>query len=112
MKLRKMKWLVVIFFSVFSFASFGQEVVELGVKFTLKDSVLNITLLDGKYKQIKINESKHDSIVEIELIRNYYFEGDTVYDHKLYTKDGFIKIEIISGDKKKKFIFQRSKKIK
>ena len=37
-----MKWLVVIFFSVFSFASFGQEVVELGVKFTLKDSLLNI----------------------------------------------------------------------
>lgn len=50
-----MKRLVVILFSVFSFASFGQEVVELGVKFTLKDSLLNITLLDGKYKQIKIN---------------------------------------------------------
>ena len=105
-----MKLLVVILFSVFSFASFGQEVVELGVKFTLKDSLLNITLLDGKYKQIKINESKHDSIVEIELIRNYYFEGDVVYIHKLFTNDGVIKIEIISGNKKKKFIFQRIKK--
>lgn len=90
-------------------SSFGQEVIELGVKFSLKDSLLNIKLLDGKYKQIKVEERQTGSIIDVELIKNYYFEGDVEHDHKLYTKDGIILIEIISGNKKKKFKFIRNK---
>lgn len=104
-----MKQLAILFFFMYSFVSFGQEVIELGVKFSLKDSVLNIKLLDRKYKQIKVEERQSSSIVDIELIRNYYFEGDVVYDHELYTKDGIILIEIISGNKKKKFKLIRNK---
>jgi hypothetical protein len=94
---------------MYSLSSFGQEVIELGVKFSLKDTLLNIKLLDGKYKQIKVEERQSNSIVDIELIRNYYFEGDVVHDHKLFTKDGIILIEILSGDKKKKFQLLRNK---
>jgi hypothetical protein len=104
-----MKKLIILFFFMYSLSSFGQEVIELGVKFSLKDTLLNIKLLDGKYKQIKVEERQSNSIVDIELIRNYYFEGDVVHDHKLFTKDGIILIEILSGDKKKKFQLLRNK---
>lgn len=94
---------------MYSLSSFGQEVIELGVRFSLNDSILNIKLLDRKYKQIKVEERQSNSMVDIELIRNYYFEGDVVHDHKLYTKDGIILIEVISENKKKKFKFLRRK---
>lgn len=104
-----MKQLTILFFFIFLKISNAQEVIELGVKFSLNDSLLNIKLLDGKYKHIKVVEFKPDPFLEFELIKDYYFEGDVVHDHKLFTKDGIILIEIISGDKKKKFQLLRNK---
>lgn len=104
-----MKQIAILLIFMCSLVSSAQEVVELGVKFILKDSLLTIKLLDRKYKQIKVEERQSNSIVDIDLIRNYYFEGDIEHNHKLYTKDGIILIEIISGNKKKKFKFLRRK---
>lgn len=94
---------------MYSLSSFGQEVIELGVKFSLKDSLLNIKLLDGKYKHIKVVESKPDPFLEFEIIRDYYFEGDVEHVHKLHTNYGVIIVEIISGNRKKKFKLLRNK---
>lgn len=104
-----MKWLVIILFFIYSSTSSAQELVELGVKFSLKDTVLSIKLLDGKYKHIKVVESKSDPFLEFEIIKDYYFEGEVVHDHKLHTNYGVIIIEIISENKKKKFKFIRNK---
>lgn len=104
-----MKQLTILFFFINSLVSSAQEVIEFGVKFTLKDSLLTIELLDGKYKQIKVEERQSSSILDIELIRNYYFEGDIIHNHKLHTNYGVIMVEIFSGNKKKKFQFLRNK---
>lgn len=104
-----MKKLVALFIFIYSLSSFGQEVIELGVKISLKDTVLSIKLLDRKYKHIKVVESKSDPFLEFEIIKDYYFEGDVVHDHKLHTNYGVIIIEIISENKKKKFKFIRNK---
>jgi hypothetical protein len=104
-----MKWLVTMLFFIYSSTSSAQELVELGVKFSLKDTVLSIKLLDGKYKHIKVVESKPDPFLEFEIIKDYYFEGDVEHDHKLHLNYGVIIIEIISGNKKKKFKFIRNK---
>lgn len=105
-----MKIIAIIFFFMIPILSFGQEVVELGVEFSLKDSVLIIKLLDQKYKQIKVVEKQFGALGEIELVRNYDFEGDVVHDHQLFTKNGNIMIEVISGIKKKEFQLLREKK--
>lgn len=103
-----MKIIAIIFVFMIPILSFGQEVVELEVKFSLKDSVLTIKLLDQKYKQIKVVEKQFGALGEIELIRNYDFEGDVVHDHMLFTKNGNIMIEVISGNKKKEFQLLRA----
>lgn len=104
-----MKQLVILLIFMCSLVSSAQEVIELGVKFSLKDTVLSIKLLDGKYKHIKVVESKPDPFLEFEIIRDYYFEGDVEHVHKLHTNYGVIIVEIISDNRKKKFKFLRNK---
>ena len=87
--------------------SFSQTYQELGVKFTLKDSLITIENLDKKFKEIKITEKDSASFVITELTINYQIEGDVVENHKLYTKNGVVVIEIISDKIKKQIIFRR-----
>ena len=87
--------------------SFSQTYKELGVKFTLKDSLIIIENLDKKFKEIKITEKDTATFVITELTINYQIEGDVVENHKLYTKNGFVEIEIISDKIKKQIIFKR-----
>ncbi len=105
-----MKWLVIIFFFIFSFVSHSQEVVELGVRLSVKDSLVVIENLDRKFKHISITERDRTNMGEIELALKYDIEGDVLQDHKLYTENGVIDVEIVSGNQKKKFQIPRVKK--
>lgn len=87
--------------------SFSQTYQELGVKFTLKDNLITIENLDRKFKEFKITEKDSASIVITELTINYQIEGDVIENHKLYTKNGVVEIEIISDRIKKKIIIRR-----
>lgn len=95
---------------MFSFLSYAQKVVELGVKFSVKDSLIVIENLDRKFKHISITERDKTTIGEIELVLRYDIEGDVVQDHKLYTQNGVVDIEIVCGNQKKKFQISRTKK--
>lgn len=87
--------------------SFSQTYQELGVKFTLKDNLITIENLDKKIKEFKITEKDSASIVITELTINYQIEGDVIENHKLYTKNGVVVIEMISDKIKKQIIFRR-----
>jgi hypothetical protein len=87
--------------------SFSQTYQELGVKFTLKDRLIKIENIDKKFKEFKITEKDSASFVITELTINYQIEGDVVENHKLYTKNGVVVIEMISDKMKKQIIFRR-----
>lgn len=105
-----MKSIVIFLFSMNSLFSYSQEVVELGVKFSVKDSLVVIENLDKKAKHISIAETDKTDLGEIELALKYDIEGDVIQDHKLYTEKGDVVVEIVSGNQKKKFLIQRIKK--
>ncbi len=107
-----MKNIVIIFLFTCSLSAYSQEVVELGVKFTVKDSLVIIENLDRKFKHISIIERDKTEMGGIELALNYDIEGDVVQDHKLYTKNGDVVVEIISDIQKKKFVISRVKERK
>lgn len=103
-----MKIVLIYFFTILSFQySFSQVYEELGVKFTLKDRLITIENIDKKFKEFKITEKDTATIVITELTINYQIEGDVVENHKLYTKNGFVEIEIMSDGLKKKIIIRR-----
>jgi hypothetical protein len=87
--------------------SFSQTYQELGVKFTLKDRLITIENIDKKFKEFKITEKDTATFVITELTINYQIEGDVVENHKLFTKNGYVEIEIMSDGLKKKIIIRR-----
>lgn len=87
--------------------SFSQIHEELGVKFILKGNLITIENLDKKFKEIKISEKDTATFVITELTINYQIEGSFIKDHILYTKNGFVEIEIMSDKIKKQIIFKR-----
>lgn len=103
-----MKITLIFFLTTLSICcSFSQTYQELGVKFTLKDNLIRIENLDKKFKEFKITEKDSASIVITELIINYQIEGDVIENHKLYTKNGVVEIEIMADGLKKQIIFRR-----
>lgn len=99
-----------LFVSLNCFGSYSQEIRQLGVKFTVRDSLIVVENLDKKYKSIVITERDSGVLGEIELVSKYHIEGDVVQDHKLYTDDGEIFVDITSDKQKKKFKILRVKK--
>lgn len=87
--------------------SFSQTYEELGVKFKIKDTLIIFENLDKKIKTIKITETSSTNLGKIELVINYQIEGDVVENHRLYTKNGRIDIEIISDKLKKQITIRR-----
>ena len=103
-----MKFPLIFISTILSFYySFSQTYRELGVKFTLYDSLITIENLDKKFKEIKITEKDNASFVITELTINYQIEGDVVENHKLYTKNGVVEIKIMSDGLIKKIILRR-----
>ena len=103
-----MKFHLIILFTILSFQySISQVHEELGVKFTLKENLIRIENIDKKYKEFKIMEKDSASFVITELTVNYQIEGNFIKNHKLYTKQGVVVIEIITDKLKKKIIFKR-----
>ena len=87
--------------------SFSQTCQKSGVKFTLKDNLIRIENIDEKFKEFKIMEKDSASFVITELTVNYQIEGNFIKNHKLYTKQGVVIIEIISDKIMKQIIFRR-----
>jgi hypothetical protein len=103
-----MKFPIIILFTTLFFQhSISQVHEELGIKFTLEDSLIIIENVDKKFKEFKISERDSTSFAIIELTINYQIEGFLIKDHILYTKNGIVVIEIISDKLKKKIIFKR-----
>ncbi|CAM3723864.1 hypothetical protein [Flavobacterium saliperosum] len=100
--------IILCLFLQFPLLSFCQTYDELGVVIIFKDSVIQIINRDGGYKVIKISERQNNKLVEINLIKTYYFEGDVVHNHKLYTKEGEVVIEIKEGEKMKTIVILRN----
>lgn len=98
-------------FFFFSLNCLGQVYEELGVKLSLKDSIVLIENLDQKFKYLKFVEREFGTLGEIELIRNYDFEGDVVHCHKLYTKNGDVFVDIVFERQKRKIVFKRAKRL-
>lgn len=94
-------------FLLFSLISFGQTYNEAGVKFMIKDTIMVFENMDRKYKTIKIVEQESHLIGETQLMSNYTIEGDVVEEHKFYSKNGTIKIEIIVDTLKRTFWIKR-----
>ena len=99
--------LIFIFIIMPFYYSFSQIHEELGVKFILKGNLITIENLDKKFKEIKISEKDTATFVITELTINYQIEGSFIKDHILYTKNGFVEIEIMSDKIKKQIIFKR-----
>lgn len=107
-----MKNIVFFFLFIGSFSAYSQEVVELGVRFSVSDSLVVIENLDMKFKSITLTEKELNKFNKPELVMKCEFEGDVVQNYKFVTQKGVVVVEIISGNKKKKFIFQKIKKSK
>lgn len=105
-----MKNIVFFFLFISSFSVYSQDVVVLGVKFSLKDSLVVIENLDKKFKSITVTEKELNKLNEPELVMKCEFEGDVVQNYKFVTQKGVVVVEIVSGNKKRKFQIQRPKK--
>ena len=99
--------LILLMSTISVYHSFSQSYQELGVKFTLKGNLITIENIDKKFKEFKITEKDTASFVITDLTVNYQIEGNFIKNHKLYTKQGVVIIEIISDKIMKQIIFRR-----